>query len=178
MTLFSRQNTRQSEEYPRTRVSLLPRRNNTCLIVKKQYTMFREKGTTGVIRHDGPPFGLDRPTGLSNRLLLLQLWWASSIDQRSISPSFDGLVQQAQRLPQGWTTLRWLVRRETSSWRFRRSTRSLCWNYRSTLLRNSQLGPALKRLGGKQADFGSNPLQLSFNSCGLWTLSCAFTPHK
>ena len=33
---------------------------------------------------------------------------------------------------------------------------------------------------GKQKDFGSNPLRLSFlfKCCGLWTLSCDFVPHN
>ena len=39
----------------------------------------------------------------------------------------------------------------------------------------------VRRYAGKQRDFGSNLLRLSFlfkKSCGLWTLSCDFVPHN
>ena len=42
----------------------------------------------------------------------------------------------------------------------------------------SRFGLAVWRWAGKQRDFGSNLLQLSFlfKSCGLWTMSCDFVP--
>ena len=44
----------------------------------------------------------------------------------------------------------------------------------------SRFGLAVRRKAGKQRDFGSNPLRLSFlfKSGGLWTLSCDFVPHN